>query len=1226
MQVVGTVDSNTIWVFTLSSFKSRWNMYSTESLDLKNTLPLDPLMLQTKSLGRYNEYLLASAVCSTSGVVSQVYGNIELIYNLIATVTEAGVCTDALTGEIAPRDYTDRVVVVSVNTTIGSVNKLTALEYKQCASQQRQHLKAFRYTIGKSRIKTYEQVLEKYNTSWMYDKDHKLIKDYRLITTLQEWEALKQELTEINPPVVAFDTETTGLKFFYYPGFEEERSVICGCSISWKVDQGIYIVFKSNVCSTVPVSEVFDWLVPFINLRTAVAHNAPFDARVLYSLGYHLKLTDDTLLMEFNLNPNVDRSKGLKMLTRKYYQHETLELEDIMGANPDYSLVQDIDERLLKIYACADTDYCLRLFFDLGKEIKLLSRQSYAIDRKLIDIITIADFYGSRIDTELLDKLNKVNNEDIETLESLMWEYVRDIGAKTQAVEFIKMQTSSDYEPTQSEILDVISNDNFKDLFETQMKKQAKSRIKDNIPLQFTSDPDIRHIIYDILRYPVEYVEEDTHEWSTADDTLQRFLDIPAEEPIRFLSSDVKSAVCKTDIKTMGTDQYLLMKADFESYQYPFAYMLRKWRELNKLQDSFFGPLLESNIKGWYYTTNSMTSAETARVINPIQTLKGSLKKLVIPYSNDYYAIVFDLAQIEFRIMIGLANGYWHSITAKETGEKRAEMDAKNLDKLVEKLNDPETDYHREGGAIFAGCTPEDMTSEQRSKVKAIHFSVPFGAGAYSIAAEKLRHAKNDNERTDVLTDMEATLAAWRKNLYPLYYYLEHKRDEALIALPDSRLPSALKGGQWGCVTNPMGRTRYMDVSDLDRSKIGRIRRQVGNFPIQSLAREVFFTAIRRLFLRLRKEGLITERAGEEKVIIHNFVHDEATLQVHKSIHPYRLYQMLLDELLVELPGYPKFYMGISIVGNWYDGKNDTYEAPIRFVQQQAQAYKDNPAKYEAENLWKCDIQQRVLDDLKAYMASRFYEYVVSIQKDTADPYLIVPSYFCSHFKNYFLKSRVKLYTTPIRSPEFCKDATISKDDMKVLTHIDAYIKTYSPEEYSKYRTIINGKEYYLYEIEEVKEEDPFDGLLDNVLGNLDESFELTDSILDYEDIEEKTAAEYYTLTSESRTIKVVSTKRPEDDTYEERPVEESNLIVEDFDGRYVCDVTGVDSEGITALVAYLRKFRSDNGKPLWFLDTSIEELYNSGGRMTDEFSQSAVRDICVKHWKPPATKTTKFG
>ena len=58
-----------------------------------------------------------------------------------------------------------------------------------------------------------------------------------------------------------------------------------------------------------------------------------------------------------------------------------------------------------------------------------------------------------------------------------------------------------------------------------------------------------------------------------------------------------------------------------------------------------------------------MTSAETGRVINKIQTLEGSLKELVVPRDSDWYMIVFDKSQIEFRVMLGLAATYWKQLT-----------------------------------------------------------------------------------------------------------------------------------------------------------------------------------------------------------------------------------------------------------------------------------------------------------------------------------------------------------------------------------------------------------------------------------------------------------------------------------------------------------------------------------------------------------------------------------
>ena len=126
---------------------------------------------------------------------------------------------------------------------------------------------------------------------------------------------------------------------------------------------------------------------------------------------------------------------------------------------------------------------------------------------------------------------------------------------------------------------------------------------------------------------------------------------------------------------------------------------------------------------------------------------------MVIPYTDDYYMCVFDMSQIEYRVMIGLACNYWDAeINALKDEDQKLLLKSRDISHLAKRLANPESDYHREGGAIFIGTTPEDMTKQQRSSVKAIHFSVPYGAGVRSIAKNDLRKARTQQQAEDAIS------------------------------------------------------------------------------------------------------------------------------------------------------------------------------------------------------------------------------------------------------------------------------------------------------------------------------------------------------------------------------------------------------------------------------------------------------------------------------------------
>ena len=1304
MQVAGRYSGavDWIWVVTTKGVKSRWVILTPTPLNGSAAYKLSPIEANTLRLNRYADYILASAVCSGRGDIEWKYGNEQFIAQLMRAFEkfvineEGSTFMDLVFSEdpsVGSWSFgTETLELVSFVAGIANTNKVPGLTYERVkASAKEAFTSSFRRTLGLKRIKTYEEVIKVYDTSWMYDAHGKKIKDYRLITSNDEFDALMKELEELNPPICSVDTETTGLKFYAYPGMEDVRSQICGMSVSWKLDQGIYIVFKSTKIGCTDVGYALARIIPWLNKRKhLITHNGLFDAKVFYSLGYRLNITDDTLLQAFSLDSTVSRGdKGLKVLTRKYYNHNTLELEDILGSNFNAELVPDIDPRLIELYACADTDYTLRLYFTQAEQIAALDRRAYTFDVSLYEILVPAEYHGSRLDMDRLKLLAEINRRDLEVLEALMHKYIRVMGTYTWAVRGLReayfdslcadgvapdlaREKADAYSPAREDIDLVLQNAEFQDNMQRILQKQTKHGGQ----LEFTGK-DILHIMYQILQYPITRINPEKGTWLCNEESLADLLQEEAEEPVPFLKQDVVSYIQETPLAALGNDKLILSKAKFESYKYPFAYMLKVWRKLDKFRTSFFNKLLDENTNGWYYTDYSMTSAETTRVINSIQTLEGSLKQVIVPYSKDYYMIVFDMAQIEFRVMLGLANEYWKQFVSRVPDPLQLAPQSRLLDGLIQKLCDPETDYHREGGSIFVGCTPEDMTKEQRHSVKAVHFSVPYGAGAFSIAEDRMRKAKSQRERDDILRDTQITLSMWQKKLFSLYYYLEHMRDVACTPCSENQLPVLLRKPEfdpngnpyigsngkpivhrpYGQVLNPMGQVRYFCLQDTSMRRTESIRRMAGNFPIQSFARDIFFTAIRRLYLRLKREGLLGGTPGTEKVFIHNFVHDEATLQVHKSIHPYQMYQYILEECLIQLKGYPFFYMGVSVVDNWYEGKDDKYEAPVRFVYQKANEYKANPQAFSQDNFWDKSPKEFVLEGISEYMSGRYAREVTRLQNQTENPLVINEQQLVSHFKNYFLKPRAYLYNEGYKfTVETGKG--LDKSERGLLSHLVQYIHDADPEMFDAYMLDVDGVNMPLRNVCIIPEPkdldldleasddldlevsvDPYFDVDELAELNLDatpsEEFfnqDLTDAMEDYEDQESQAVDFYVASVDKVKSVRVflqaidpdadVDSEDAEGDT-DASGTSSPTFVFEGPDSEYIVRIEGMTQQGFANLVTYLKQFRVTGGHKLYFWRNG--QLVYSGATIDSTFSRDKVNEIVQSDLVSQAGRTQNF-
>ncbi len=1311
MQIVGryTGSVDWIWVITIaaSGLKSRWAIYSPHALTFEYPLPdLHPERMNVRRLSEFNNYCLATAVCSgkngihkySTGTGSDSFDaepSMDIVLQLMSAFNRIQIADpDPVTfmNFIFSQNVHigvwelqgEQLEIVSINQALGGVDQIKGLNYiTNKRKLQQEFISAIRKSSGLKRMKTYEQVIADYDLTWMYDASGKKIKDYRLITTPAELDALMQEMEEANPTICAVDTETTGTNFYRLLGVEEERSKIAGMSISWRVNQGVYLVFLSDPVvleplNTLDVESTLARVIPFLNKRRVVTHNGLFDGKVFYSYGFRLNITDDTLIQAFDLDSTVSRgSKGLKNLTRKYYNHTTLELEDILGPNFDANLVPCIDPRLIELYACADTDYTLRLFFDQNVQMQRLNRKSYSMDCAIQNILITAEYYGSHIDTTRLKLMSDANQEDIEILEELMRDYYMEYGPQIWAefaahTNFFEQYIEQGFSPEEAEqkamneevtadqIRTILEDPGFQDQMMQLLHKPKRKPSDPYMNLEFTGK-DIERIMFDILKYPYLNINEQTKRIVCDDETLsfleRQKIDLDGKEiKNSFLKEDIPTSAFLKGINSYQADSVLIRKKEFDSCQYPFAYLLRVWRKLDKFRSSFFNKLLNENHNSWFFSDYSMTSAETTRVISPIQTLEGTLKQLIIPYSDDYYMIVFDAAQIEFRVMMGLANQYWKAFAAADADPLQLGIADKQLDSLIQRLNDPETDYHREGGAIFAGCTPEDMTKDQRSAVKAVHFSVPYGAGAHSIAKKKQDHAKTQEEYDRIFTDTHITLSNWQKKMFPLYFYLEHVRDVACTICPDSDLPDLLKkpcinpetGLQYkrddgsvmshkpyGVVKNPLGQARYFDLSSRDPKKLAGIRRQAGNFPIQSFARDIFFTAIIKLCNRLKKEGLWGGEPGTEKVFVHNFVHDEATLQVHKSIHPYQMYKYIWEECITQLTGYPFFYIGVSVVNNWYEGKNDKFEAPVRFLYEKAQEYTEHPELFSQDNMWETNPRDYVLSDATKYMAWRYSREVKLHQRDKEDPYLIDEYELVSIFKNYFLKSRIKLYTEPLvrKCPA---NEYLSEDDTKIISLLAAYILLNDEEEFSKYKLLINGSEIPFSQAFEISHHNESEDL--DLDGDFDfDDFDFaSDELIEDKNDREQSHAEFYTqtldLNRDGYRDLVVRAARfdltqsfTNSNKWYDHDEENKNFVFSFNEGEVVVRIDEVDAATQIELGNYFKHFISSQGDKLILWKGGV--FTDTGVKVSDEISKDFINTLIYNSIKKTeeGNKTSRF-
>lgn len=816
----------------------------------------------------------------------------------------------------------------------------------------------FEEEVVRARAYNLNELRSRMNLSWLK------YKDYKVITTKEEFRAALKEMRRYH--LFAVDTETTGLNVFNLSPDNPIKDTIAGMSISWRRDQGIYIPFAHTRFDNLSRSYVLRELRHTLEEETIVTHNGLYDGKVFYDNGILLNIQHDTLLLYFNIDSNVSHgSKGLKHLTYKMYGYDVIEFDDIFKSSKDYGLFKFLDIDTVRAYACADSDHTLKLFMDSFKYLTPGQRNSYALDIRVQRELIRSEYNGKGVDMELCQTLNDVNNTDLSTLEDIIYRYSHYLICKTKGIPI----------------------------------KPGSYKFK------IGSSSEVANLFYGLLGYKILKVSNDAEARPSVDKfvlkaMLDEKIDSMDDYETELVQSGLKSAIasCGFDWVRPGKDDDLIDLKEFKAYKYKLPYLIKLWRKLEKFRTSFFAPLLNNNFEGRYFSSISMTRTQTARLIDPIQTMVGYLKRLIVPYDpENEYLIDSDFAQIEYRCMAGLAHVGW----------------------LVERLRHPEADYHREGGSLILGKAPEDITHDERKNLKSVNFGIPYKMSANGVLENRYGIGVSKEDKEIYLVEIEELLAKWHASLYQISDMLNDCRDDALKVIPEIDLPEPLKGHRVGRVTNPLGRTRvfFLEKSNgepFENSDVESIRRQAGNFPIQSFAREVYCMALLNLCARLKKEGLMDIRVPDDryplgyrldnKVVIQAYIHDEFLMNVHKSVNPNDMQRYILEECMLELEGHPNYYCGVNVIHNWYEGKSDIYEAPVRYVQEIAEKIKTGTNQpYDPE----CVQRDWVLEQIREFYVRRTAEEFDALDSSILENRFLDVDKHVPKFKNYHVKPKM---------------------------------------------------------------------------------------------------------------------------------------------------------------------------------------------------------------------------
>lgn len=840
-------------------------------------------------------------------------------------------------------------------------------------------------TILATKAKTLQQLRLTHDLSWYFDINGESKKEYKVIDTIEK---LKTVLTmEVsNVDLWSVDVETTGLKCYGGKNRKHFDNIV-SLMMSWRKDQAIFLPIDMAYMKNISKDWV-DVLKPYLESINAVGHNISFDARALYTeFNIDLNIAYDTQQLNFNINCHDAKfHNSLKYLEHRYFGVDTLELSDIFGTKKLAGLFRYLPQQLALIYACPDVDMNLQLFYLLWDKLPVSCRKTFKLDMDTMKNITKMDCVGNRVDLAFATEYRKANNRDMELLKELIFKVV---GQSMLSNDFInKMAKSAD------------TNNLNNDEIETKVKEFFDSSEYKNAKFEFNLDSNkvLGNVLFNILKYPVQSISKKTGEPAVNASTFKALLRETLDDNTDgYLKKDIPSAVADIPQLAGETVPPLISAKEYNKLKYPLAHLIVEYRLRYKRNSTFFKQLLDESIDSFYYTSSKMANAETFRIINVVQTLQGFMKQMIVPYSDDHYMLVFDFSQIEYRYMAGMA-------------------DVKDL---VQNLNSPRADFHRECCALLHNIKPWLVTSKMRKAGKSLNFAIPYGMGVRSIAVSLFGVY---NKHTEAEANVQ--LAQWQKSFHKIWDLLETKRDFAVSN---------------GYVESLLGRRRYFygeEGFDEWRTKLNgavkaSVRRASGNFPIQEGAADLFKIALNRFRARLKKEGL------DHLVFTTATIHDELVNSVHKSVNPYFLYKIIYEECMLAIKGHPRYYAGISICDNWYEGKDDLYEAPIEFVEYMIKERPDiSNQKFMTMEHHKDTVTHDIIEFMKTVFIKDFTKVGFDINNPVQDTRILL-----DNLQDYFLREKISVYFSPLPGRKVNKNYA----DDKFLASLERFIVESGP-------------------------------------------------------------------------------------------------------------------------------------------------------------------------------------
>jgi uracil-DNA glycosylase family 4 len=261
----------------------------------------------------------------------------------------------------------------------------------------------------------------------------------------------------------------------------------------------------------------------------------------------------------------------------------------------------------------------------------------------------------------------------------------------------------------------------------------------------------------------------------------------------------------KTKKGAPSTAESVILRLAREHPELRLLLEYRKWE--TKYLRTYFAQWANVDKNHRFHAQYKLFGTVTGRLSGDFQQVpRDPFMRSIIGAPPGWTFVEADYSQVELRIAAWLAN----------------ERNMLSLFAMGE-------DIHLATAVQVSGKRPEDITSEERKKAKAVNFGFLYGMGA-----PKFQSYAFDNYGV-VVSDAEAQAA--RSRFFEAYPGLLpwHDRQRRLVH-------------RYGRVHSPLGRVRHLPtVQSSDRGVVAEAERQAINSPVQSCASDIMLLSLVRL-------------------------------------------------------------------------------------------------------------------------------------------------------------------------------------------------------------------------------------------------------------------------------------------------------------------------------------------------------------------------------------------